>query len=655
MDSEPTEEIFLLGPRPGADSGICDDAANSYPVYPEVTQPVVHRAATAAPGADRAVRQIKPSPTGIAGDEDSRELIRLPPNSEPEQRLESSDLMPGATIANRYVIAERVSHRGMGVLYKALDQRRESAGSPVPWVALKFAGSAGEGRAGSDHLCQEFLKLSQLSHPNIVSVFDFDNHQGLDFLVMEWLEGETLSALLTRVKSKRIAFEKAQEIVRSVGAALAHAHVNGIVHGDVKPSNIFLTENRSVKLLDFGSSGSATAEGEAKLHWATRAYASCEVLRGAAPQPSDDVFALGVTAYCLFSGERPFGDVDAQDACKQNRVPQPLPADARHVWPAIAHALELTSLSRPADAGDFLLEFEEEGGDTQPPERDQIQHIAYGAVAVVLLLTLVAWTVNSLDGAAPNLEQALEHAQLAVADGRLMHPDDGSSAYSLYSSVLKLDPDNSEARKGLDRIAETYLTRARAALSAGDLDSAVAQLAVTRRVAPGHYGVAITEDLIARYGRDLLVEARRALPTDPAKARLLLSRAEDVLPAGDAGLEEMRVELEDVRLNERLESLLGGIDQRILSERLTVPDGDSAVDLLHQARRIAPGNRQVEIAADRIATALLFQSIFSASNGDLGDAQTFIDAAKALNVRHLALARAEYELAKARRDQVRRN
>jgi hypothetical protein len=118
-------------------------------------------------------------------------------------------------------------------------------------------------------------------------------------------------------------------------------------------------------------------------------------------------------------------------------------------------------------------------------------------------------------------------------------------------------------------------------------------------------------------------------------------------------LVSVKAELAQHRLDARLESLLRSIDQRILGERLLLPRGNSAMDLLREARELAPGDRQVSLAADRIATALLFQAMFAISGGKLNDAERFIDAAKGLDVKHLALARAEYELAKARHEAVR--
>jgi hypothetical protein len=252
----------------------------------------------------------------------------------------------------------------------------------------------------------------------------------------------------------------------------------------------------------------------------------------------------------------------------------------------------------------------------------------------------------------PDGEQvALENAASAMADGRLVESG-GESAFAYYSSVLSVSPQNGEALDGLNRITEEYLTRASDALAADDLEGAARHLAIAKQVRPQHYGIAITEDLIARYGKDLLVSARQLAGTNLQQAELLLVRAAAFLPADDPTLATVHGELAQYAIDAQVESLLRGIDQRILAERITIPQGDSAMNLLRQARQLAPDDRQVLLAADRIATALLFQSMFAISNGKLEEAQRFIDAAKALNVKHLALARAQYELAKARHDAV---
>jgi serine/threonine protein kinase len=475
---------------------------------------------------------------------------------------DASALRAGDVLAGRYVVLEQVDHRGMGLVYKALDRHRERAGSPVPWVALKFASATGRDSAEmSACLRQEFLKLAQLNHPNVVSVFDLACHDGLDFMVMEWLDGETLASVLAQIRSKRIALEKATDIIRNAARALAHAHDLGIVHGDIKPSNIFLAGSRAIKLLDFGSSAKSTSDdGESERNWATRAYASCELLQGRMPQPSDDVFALGVTAYCLLSGERPFGDLDALAAREQGLAPKPLPADAQEYWPAVAHALRFDAIDRAGGAKVFLQEFDEPAVDPAPLDRPS-PAVATGALAATLLASLAWWWVQSTGGWPAG---AQDTANAALAGGRFVVPAPGSA------------PDGSST----------------------------------------------------------------VLPSQPAAS---------LLPTNEPAVASAPELLAERNAAKELDALLSGIDERILAERLTVPEGDSALDLLRQARALAPDERAVELMADRIMTALLFQALFAISNGSLDDAARFIDAAKGMGTKHLALARAEYELAKARR------
>ena len=295
-----------------------------------------------------------------------------PPDALPARRPDRQPA-PGDVFCGRYVVIRKVDHYGMGLVYKARDRQRKRAGSPMPWVALKFARpGSGTGTETRRLLRQEFLKLSQLNHPNVVKVYDLASDAGTEFIVMEWLSGETLASLLARITARRLALEKAIEIVRCTARGLAHAHDLGIVHGDVKPSNIFLTNNREVKLLDFGSSGTTSADvagPEPERNWATRAYASPQVLEGEAPQPHDDVFALGVTAWCLLSGDRPFGERDALAARAEGVEPPPLPPDAHEQWPAVRSALQFEAIDRPQHARLFVRELDERGDESarQPP------------------------------------------------------------------------------------------------------------------------------------------------------------------------------------------------------------------------------------------------------------------------------------------------
>ncbi|MEX0976591.1 MAG: protein kinase [Woeseia sp.] len=581
------------------------------------------------------------------------ELPNLADLIRPEAILPEA-IVPGTLVANRYEILQRVAHDGMGIIYKALDRNRQAAGAPRPWVALKFARPAGgELTATAEHLRQEFLKLSQLSHPGIVAVYDFASDRGVEFMVLEWLTGDNLATVLNGLGSKRIALGKALEIIRTVGEALAFTHAVGITHGDIKPSNIFIADDRIIKVLDFGAAGQSPYAAVARedASWATPVYASCAVLDGEQPQPVDDVYSLGVTAYSLLSGERPFGDRDAITARDHGLVPAPLPDDASDYWPAVERALRFAAVDRFITAEEFLDHIVEQPD--EPPRAGiqtaitlQVPTFAYGALALIIVVAIVLWAIPNGDSRS-GIGSLLDSAAVALSAGRLIGPGE-DNAFDFYQLILDGDPSHPAALEGLDRIAEEYLARARSALAAGNYEGAIANFETARDVQPEHFGIAAMADLVGRYRQDLLVSAQRLSATDLPQAQQYLARAAAMSPENDPAVADVQRELQQQESAAALDDLLRGIDQRILSERLVLPQGDSAIDLLRRAAQLAPGERQVQVAAERIASALLFQSMFAISNGDLDAAQAFIDSAKGLNLKHLAMARAEYELARAR-------
>lgn len=614
-------------------------------------------AKAAARDPERVTQPIRARPDGAPAEGAGAAGASLPVPETPGPETPASDparfrrpprrVAPGDVLCGRYVVAEQVAHYGMGLVYKALDRHRQDAGLPDPWVALKLARHSigGEGET-SALLRHEFLKLSVLRHPNIVDVFDIARDGELEFIVMEWLDGETLADLLARITTRRIALDRALDIVRSTARAVAHAHDAGIVHGDVKPSNIFLTRSRGVKVLDFGSSGTATSDGER--HWATRAYASAEVLDGRPPQAHDDVFALGVTAYCLLSGERPFGELDALQARARGFEPAPLPDDAQDAWPAVRRALAPDAIDRTGNARQFLQELEgapDAGGGAAAPES---RPVLYGAAIATALAGLVWWSVQGIDGLPDPTAATLAAAHQALIAGQLVEPP-GESAFALYSAVLEAEPENALARDGLEHVASRLVGQAREALAAGDPAAARAHLERARQVSPAHPGIALLEDLLVARGRVAILQSRWAASTSPERAEALLERAQVLLPAGDGRIARGRDVIAAQRTAGRVGELLRAIDDRILAERLSVPVGDSALDLLRQARELAPDDPRIPLAADRVLTALLFQALFAISDGDLAAAGNFLSLARGMGLRHVALTRVEYELARAKR------
>jgi serine/threonine protein kinase len=150
-----------------------------------------------------------------------------------------------------------------------------------------------------------------LSHRNIVNVFELDRDGDLDFFTMELLEGELLSSVLSRFQAQPMHRPHAWAIIRQIASGLEHAHGRGVVHGDLKPQNIIITQAGEVRILDFGASSISSKpdspERDAKPSGAaTPAYASCEVLGGRTADPRDDLYSLACISYELLSGKHPF-------------------------------------------------------------------------------------------------------------------------------------------------------------------------------------------------------------------------------------------------------------------------------------------------------------------------------------------------------------
>ena len=219
-------------------------------------------------------------------------------------------LEPGARLGP-YEILSFLGKGGMGRVYRARDSRLDRD------VAIKILSDelSSDGVAIS-RFEREAKAIASLSHPNIVSIFDFGTNEGMTFAVTEFLEGETLRAALQR---GRVAWRRACEVSIFIAEALAAAHGRGIVHRDLKPENIFLGRDGRVKVLDFGLARStsplvyrgdeADTLRQESLPGAiigTPGYMSPEQIKGEAAEATSDLFAFGCVLYEMLTGERPF-------------------------------------------------------------------------------------------------------------------------------------------------------------------------------------------------------------------------------------------------------------------------------------------------------------------------------------------------------------
>jgi serine/threonine protein kinase len=234
-----------------------------------------------------------------------------------------------AELANhpRYRIVRVLGQGGMGTVYLAEHRRMERL------VALKVINRAL--LADADMLKRFFAEVkaaSRLAHPNIVTAYDSDEAGTLYFLVTEYVEGISLAEYLKKIGPLPIRL--ACNLARQVAEGLQHAHQLGMVHRDVKPSNLMLTENGRVKILDFGLArlGTKAVPGEGLTrtgtYMGTPDYMSPEQARDASRADARaDIYSLGATLYCLLTGRPPFIEATALDVMMAHvmNLPEPLP------------------------------------------------------------------------------------------------------------------------------------------------------------------------------------------------------------------------------------------------------------------------------------------------------------------------------------------
>lgn len=273
----------------------------------------------------------QPTTTSPRGTTDSSATVVHPSNTNSDKtrvQIRSSsnaentsvrDLGVGDIIKERFVLDRVLGSGGMGAVFRALDLRKQEAGDTRPYVALKVLGENFKQHPEAlVSLQREARKTQDLAHPNIVTVYDFDRDGDLVYLTMEELRGRSLADLLADPKT-RLSFSEQIAMLQQMAQGLAYAHSKGLVHSDLKPANIFITEKNHVKLLDFGIARAVNSEvyednfDAGSLGALTYSYASLEMLQSESPHTSDDIYALGVIACELLNDKHPYDRRDAKE------------------------------------------------------------------------------------------------------------------------------------------------------------------------------------------------------------------------------------------------------------------------------------------------------------------------------------------------------
>ncbi len=296
----------------------------------------------------------------------------------------------GVVLAGRYRLIERIGEGGMSLVYKALDQQPRIPGEAPSVIAVKVlvvAETAGRFAA----LTAQVHRSQRLAHPNIVRLFSCERHGSIAFITMEYLPGESTYAILHRRglgSGVPLESREARFIIAEVADAVAYAHAQGVVHGDIKPGNVMVTPDSGVKVIDFGMSRWLGRSGAPDLDApgppaASEHYASPQLMAGEEPHPSDDVFGLACVAYELLTGVHPF---DGEAGTHRQMPPPQRPGLTPAEYRALVHALQPERAQRTASLRDFMNEF------APPPDApSKPRWPLYLAVAAVVIVGIYLW------------------------------------------------------------------------------------------------------------------------------------------------------------------------------------------------------------------------------------------------------------------------
>lgn len=250
--------------------------------------------------------------------------------------MDTNDKYIGKMLDDRYEILEVIGEGGMAIVYRALDHRLNRD------VAVKIMRD--EMAADEEfrrRFCTESHAVAMLSHPNIVAVYDVSHNDNVEYIVMELVDGITLKQYIER--KGVVAWKEVVHFTKQISKALAHAHERGIIHRDIKPQNIMLLRDGTIKVGDFGIAALENEvyenNGEAigSIH-----YIAPEQARGECPDARSDIYSLGVMMYEMLTGGLPFTGNTLGEIAVQHMNAKPVPPHEKN--PEIPLELERITL-----------------------------------------------------------------------------------------------------------------------------------------------------------------------------------------------------------------------------------------------------------------------------------------------------------------------
>jgi serine/threonine protein kinase len=313
-----------------------------------------------------------PGPTLVLADHDSQPTLAAPESfKEWSQRRDpasaaASDVLPtGIDIGKRYRVLRVLGRGGMGTVYLVEDRQLHRQ------VALKLIRSEiAESEAVIERFKREIHLSSQVTHRNVLRVYDLGEAEGVSYLTMQYIEGDDLASVLK--KEKRLPVARIVSIFRQICEGLGAAHEQGVIHRDLKPQNVMIDAGDRVYLTDFGLAKTAEQSGVTQTGAVigTPYYMSPEQVKGEPAGPRSDIYALGVILYEMATGAVPFGGTSVYEVmiARLQKTPRP----AREVEPGSAGLPSEDPRAMPRDGSQCPISLGQ--GDPGRPRLGHVPH-----------------------------------------------------------------------------------------------------------------------------------------------------------------------------------------------------------------------------------------------------------------------------------------
>ena len=339
---------------------------------------------------------------------------------------------------NKYEIVDIIGQGSMGVVYKCIDTVLNR------YVALKTLNLQ---MASNTEIRERFYReakiLANLTHTNIVQVYELKEYENFCYIVMEYLEGESLKSIISN--KKPLSPLSKLEIVRQIATGIAYAHSKGVIHRDLKPANIFIRDDGVVKILDFGVAKLKTSDMTAKgVILGTISYMAPEQLRGADVDERSDIFSIGAIMYEMFSYQKPFNATSVTEVMSKivNKMPDYIPRATKDINDIIFKCLAKNPNERYQKA-EKLIEAIEQVITKQKEKKQKSRSFIDHTITSQILN--VKEQIKKLKELKNKIDSHINQAKKYLKEDKL------EEAIKEAKIVLELDNANQEAEKVIEK------------------------------------------------------------------------------------------------------------------------------------------------------------------------------------------------------------